>query len=115
MNRLGLGPFEPDLSGPALRRSGLRSMAEVVRRLGIEADHVVFGHTHRSGPLEDEAEGWTTPEGTRLHNCGSWVHEPAFLTPRPGESPYWPGRCVEIEDGAPRLRRLLDDIDPAAA
>src|SRR5204862_37189 len=31
------------------RRAGLRAMAEVVCRLGIEADHVVFGHLRRRG------------------------------------------------------------------
>ena len=34
LNRLGLGPLERDLSGPALRRGGLRGMREVTRRLG---------------------------------------------------------------------------------
>ena len=57
LNRLGLGPFDPDISGSALRRAGLRAMAEVVTRLDIEAEHVIFGHTHRPGPLPNGAGG----------------------------------------------------------
>ena len=106
LNRLGLGPFDPDISGHALRRAGLRAMAEVVTRLDIEADHVIFGHTHRPGPLPDDLGEWTiAPRGdrpaTRLMNTGSWVYAPLFLATRPSDSPYWPGRCVAIEEGRP--------------
>ena len=106
LNRLGLGPFDPDISGHALRRAGLRAMAEVVTRLDIEADHVIFGHTHRPGPLPDDLGEWTIPPrgdrpATRLMNTGSWVYAPLFLATRPSDSPYWPGRCVVIEDGRP--------------
>ncbi|MEA2396960.1 MAG: hypothetical protein QOK25_516 [Thermoleophilaceae bacterium] len=117
LNRLGLGPFEPDLSGQALRRSGLRSMATVVDRLGIGAAHVIFGHTHRSGPwpADDQAE-WLLPGGGRLINSGSWVHEPAYLGDPPHEGPYWPGTCIVVEDdGPPRLERLLDTVPAALA
>lgn len=117
LNRLGLGPFEPDLSGEALRRSGLRGMAEVVERLGVDARHVVFGHTHRSGPWpHDDAAEWLLPGGGRLINTGSWVHEPAFLGDPPREGPYWPGTCVTVEDeGPPRLERLLATVPAALA
>jgi len=113
LNRLGVGPFDPDLSGGALRRAGLLAMAEVVDRLGIEAEHVIFGHTHRAGPLPGDVEGWTIParDGrpeTRLLNTGNWVYEPAFLAARPHASPYWPGRCAVVEDGGPpRLEHPL--------
>ncbi len=115
LNRLGLGPFDSDISGPALRRAGLRAMAEVVGRLGIEAEHVVFGHTHRPGPLPTDGDEWTLAARpgrppTRLINTGSWVYQPHFLGKRPSDSPYWPGRCVVIEDGsAPRLIHPLAD------
>ena len=105
LNRLGLGPFDADLSGRALRRAGLRAMAEVIDRLGVEAEYVIFGHTHRAGPLANDVEGWTVPAGagrgeTRLLNTGNWVYAPAFLPERPG-GPYWPGRCAVVEDGRP--------------
>ena len=114
LNRLGLGPFDPDLSGRALRRAGLRAMAAVIDRLGIEAEHVIFGHTHRAGPLANDVEGWTVPARggrpeTRLLNTGNWVYAAAFLPTRPG-GPYWPGRCAVVEDGRPpRLVHPLAD------
>jgi hypothetical protein len=110
-NRLGLGPFRADLSTPELRRAGLAAMRGVVDGLGIRAEHVVFGHTHRTGPLPgDDAGEWVTSGGTRLLNSGNWIYSRHFLTPTPGESPYWPGGCVVVEDdGPPRLRRLLQE------
>jgi Calcineurin-like phosphoesterase len=110
LNRLGFGPFNAEVSGPALRHAGLRAMGEVVERLGIEADHVIFGHTHRLGPLEGD-EGWTTASGTRLYNSGNWVYEPVFLDRSPTRSPYWPGGLVVVDDdGPPRVERLLMDL-----
>jgi predicted phosphodiesterase len=109
-NRLGLGPVRSDLSPGAITRGGLAAIAEVVRRLGIDADHVIFGHTHRRGPMRAET-GWRMPEGTRLWNTGSWVYSPGLLGRTPTESPYWPGTVALLEgDGAPELRHLLDRL-----
>jgi hypothetical protein len=114
-NRAGLGPLSADLGGEELRRSWLRAMSEVVRRLDIRAEHVIFGHSHRAGPLpRDDAGEWTTATGTRLHNAGCWVFESHFLSGSNAASPYWPGSAVRVDDGAaPVLERLLDDVDPA--
>ena len=110
LNRLGFGPFNAEISGPALRVAGLRAIGEVVERLGIEAEHVIFGHTHRTGPLDGD-EGWVTPGGTRLYNSGNWVYEPVFLDRSPAASPYWPGGLVVVEDsGPPRVERTLMDL-----
>jgi hypothetical protein len=111
INALGLGPVDRDLSGAALRRGGLRGIHEVLRRLGVTAPHVVFGHTHRSGPWPaDDLGEWTTPAGTRILNTGSWVYQPHFLSAEPNASPYWPGTAVVVEDaGPPQLIRLLGD------
>jgi hypothetical protein len=111
INALGLGPVDRDLSGASLRRGGLRGIREVLRRLGVTAPHVVFGHTHRSGPWPHDDPGeWTTATGTRVVNAGSWVYQPHFLSERPNASPYWPGTAVEVGDaGPPRLLRLLGD------
>jgi hypothetical protein len=113
-NRLRLGPFVPDFSGHALRRSGLRAMGEVVRRLRIDARLVLFGHTHRPGPLpDDDLEEWTAPGGARLMNAGNWVYEPTLLGGTPAESPYWPGTCVMLDEtGDPRVEPLLADALP---
>ncbi len=111
LNRAGLGPVRPQLSGEQLRRAGLAAMGEVVRLLGVEAEHVVFGHTHRAGPLpaDDPAE-WRAPTGARLHNAGCWIDEPIFATGGPA-SPYWAGRMLVLEDdGPPRLERVVTDL-----
>jgi Calcineurin-like phosphoesterase len=109
LNALGIGPLDRRLSGDALRRGGLHAIREVLRRLGIEAPHVVWGHSHRPGPLpaDDPAE-WRTAAGGHLHNTGSWVFQPHFVAERSADSPYWPGTAVVVEDhGPPRLVRLL--------
>lgn len=111
LNRAGLGSFHADISGPELRRAALRAMGEVTRRLALGDAHVIFGHTHRAGPLPGDAPGdWHAPSGARLINSGCWTYDAYFLTGAPGESPYWPGGAVLIEDdGPPELLRLLDD------
>ena len=110
-NRIGLGPVDSDLTGAGLRRGYLRGFGEVVRRLGVRAPHVVWGHSHRSGPWPaDDLTEWTTHAGGRLHNTGSWVYQPHFLSPEPNGSPYWPGTAVLIgESGPPELVRLLGE------
>jgi len=106
-NRLGLGPVRSDLSPAAIAAAGLEAIGAVVARLGIEAEHVVFGHTHRRGPLAGDS-GWTA-SGTRLWNTGSWVFSPTLAGPRGDGSPYWPGTVAVVDDaGPPRLVHLLD-------
>lgn len=109
---LALGPLSPDLSSGNIRRSGINAVAEAVRRLGIDAEHVITGHTHRAGPLpEDDPSEWVTPSGVRMHNSGNWVYEKHFMPSPPyANSPYWPGTVLVLEDeGPPRLKRLLGD------
>jgi hypothetical protein len=116
LNRAGVGPFRADVSGPELRRAGLRAMREVIARLGIDARHVIFGHTHRGGPLAaDDPGDWALPGAGRLWNTGSWVYERTWTSAGPG-GPYWPGGVVELDDdgGPPRRAGLLDGLDAAA-
>ena len=122
INAIGLGPIDRDLSGQALRRGGLRGMREVLRRLGVDAPWVLWGHSHRSGPWpRDDLSEWTTPAGTRLMNTGSWCYQPHFLSAEPNRSPYWPGTAIRVgESGPPELIRLLgdrghDELRPATA
>jgi hypothetical protein len=140
LNRAGLGPLRSELSTDELRRGRLLALGDVVAGLGIDARHVIFGHTHRAGPLPgDDPREWTTraaaapaaapaapaaagaaatgagpsgPGGARLHNCGSWVLETHLMTRVAPESPYWPGGCVIVDDDdpAPRLERLLGGL-----
>jgi calcineurin-like phosphoesterase family protein len=111
LNRAGLGHYHADISAPELRRAGLRAMGEVAQRLGLGDAHVIFGHTHRLGPLAgDDVYEWVGPSGARLVNAGCWTYDASFLSDSPRQSPYWPGGSVLIEDyGPPVLRRLLDE------
>jgi len=105
LNRAGLGPLKADLSAVELREAGLRGMNMVIERLGIDAPHVIFGHTHRSGPHERDA-GWGP-----LMNTGSWIFEPAFLGREPKDSPYWPGHVAFVPDaGPPELVTVVDRL-----
>ncbi len=55
-------------------------MGRVSESLAPGVEHVVFGHTHRAGPLpDDDRAEWTTLSGIRLWNSGNWFHEPAFV------------------------------------
>ena len=112
INALGIGPVERDLSGAGLRRGYLRGIVEMLGRLGVGAPHVICGHSHRSGPWPgDDLTEWTTRAGGRVHNTGSWVHQPHFLRGDPTRSPYWPGTAILIEDAEPpRLVRLLESL-----
>ena len=75
-------------AGEWLGRASLAAFEQVVRRLGIDAAHVLFGHTHR--PIV----------AGRLVNVGSWV--------RPQADAYRPGTVVFVrETGPPELRYVL--------
>jgi Calcineurin-like phosphoesterase superfamily domain len=117
LNRLGFGPFNPELSGEELRRAGLLAMGRVAETLGPGAKHLLFAHTHRPGPLPgDEEAEWTTLSGTRLWNTGSWYLEPAFISQRAERSPYWPGTVVWLDDeGPPRIENALRGYPAVAA
>ena len=79
----------------------------MVDDLGIDAAHVIFGHTHRRGGPEPV-------RGTLLWNTGSWVHSPGLLGDSAAVSPYWPGTvCLLGDDGEPELRHVLDALEPA--
>jgi hypothetical protein len=109
LNRAGVGPVSDDVSMDALRSSSLTAIGEVLLRLRVDAPFVIFGHTHRAGPVLGEApEPWRTSTGVRLVNCGCWVGEPE-LSGGDRRSPYRPGFCVRLDDDRdPELVNLLD-------
>jgi Calcineurin-like phosphoesterase len=110
-NRLGLGPLRWDISMREIRQAGVRAMGELVGRLGIDADDVIFGHTHRRGPLDGEP-GWEVPGGPRLVNTGSWVFARALVGASSRGSVFWPGTVVVVEDERPPVaRHLLDEVE----
>jgi hypothetical protein len=112
LNGLGLGPLNPDLSGGELRRAGLLAFDEVLRQLAVGSEYVIFGHTHRPGPLpgDDRAE-WVAGTGPSMINSGSWVFSREFTGTRPQSSPYRAGFAVALDDqGPPRVVNLLDAL-----
>ncbi|MDO8209197.1 metallophosphoesterase [Conexibacter sp. CPCC 206217] len=113
INRTGIGPVKADISGRALGVAGARAMADAATALGIGAPHVIFGHTHRAGPLPgDDPSVWRGDGPVRLHNTGTWVFERHFLSRVPYQSPYWPGRAIRVEHDStapPELLSLLGE------
>jgi hypothetical protein len=108
VNRALRAEFATDLSAVSITRSGILATTELTRRLGLEAGHVITGHTHRGGPNEGDTE-WELPGGS-LHNSGSWVFASAFHRPGTPPGPYWPGTVTWLdEDGPPRRVRLLQE------
>jgi len=106
LNRAGLGPYEGRITRQALRRSGVQAMAALVSHLGVPAGHVIFGHTHRPGPLPGDHD-WQAPTGPRLTNTGSWLLETGLTAEHAGKSPYWPGTMVVLDDDGPlRVERV---------
>jgi predicted phosphodiesterase len=105
-----LAPLGAGFLGWQFRTRGMPAMAAVARRLGIRADHVVFGHLHLGGPAADE-EWRPVPGGPALLNTGCWVHEPLLLGGVDPPHDYWPGGAVLVPDeGPPVPLRLLDDL-----
>jgi hypothetical protein len=109
LNGLLRSDFEPDVRPSAIFRSGVEAGTELAVRLGVDEVHVITGHTHRGGPLPEEAE-WPLPRGGRLHNTGSWVFASAFHQPGTPPNSYWPGTVTWLEgDEPPRRVRLLQE------
>jgi hypothetical protein len=106
LNRAGMGPFEAKLTGKTLRQSGLDAMSDLIVALEIDTGEIIYGHTHRPGPLAHDTN-WDA----RLFNTGSWLYEPNLLRSSAGDSPYWPGTLLFVEDDKPpELRSLLLDL-----
>jgi predicted phosphodiesterase len=100
--------FQTDISPPGISRAGLAAIREVLERLEVREGHVVFGHTHRPGPLaRDDASQWRLRNGARLHSTGSWTYSPGLCGPTPTQSLFWPGTVTWIEDDGPPQRREL--------
>ncbi|MDQ8043612.1 MAG: metallophosphoesterase [Solirubrobacteraceae bacterium] len=109
LNATGIGPLSAELSGQAVIASAMHGIDEVDARLSIGAEHLIFGHCHRPGPLaSDDAEAWLTRVGTKLHNTGNWVFEPRFQKSGGQDGAYWPGTGVVLEGGKPpRVDRIV--------
>jgi hypothetical protein len=109
VNRLLHADFESEIDGASIFRSGLEGATEMARRLGVDGDHVITGHTHRGGPRRGEAP-WRLPGGGELHNTGNWVFSAPLFKPGAPPNSYWPGTVTWVEDsGPPRQVDLLRD------
>jgi len=118
LSLLGLGDLKGDITPAGLLRGTLDAVGEAVANLGIDAEHVLFGHSHRAGPLRnDDLLSWRSHSGSWLHNTGCWVHEPGLTGAGTPSHPYWPGGAILIDGKRPpRLLRLLDGVKlPKAA
>jgi hypothetical protein len=83
LNAAGLGPIDRRLSGQALRRGGLTGMREVLRRLGIDAPWVLWGHSHRAGPWpRDDRSECSTPAAGSTSRTSSPAPPPSRPTGR---------------------------------
>ncbi|HET6506521.1 MAG TPA: metallophosphoesterase [Baekduia sp.] len=110
-------PVMRPLLGRQMQRSAIPALLHAAARIGVDADWIVFGHVHRSGPRAgDDAALWTGSDGrTRVANSGSWIYEPLLLHHRRAPHPYWPGGAIVVDDdGDPRAIGLLDDLDARA-
>lgn len=116
MNVARLGPFGTDVSAEQLRRGGLGAFAQVLERLEVRAPHVIFGHTHRAGPLPHDDHAEWTPVGISILNTGSWTHDRGFIGDSLDGNPYRPGFCAIVRETVPpELVNLLDGRERAPA
>jgi hypothetical protein len=78
--------------------------------------YVVFGHTHRPGPLPgtDDPDHWRAPWGGRevqVLNTGSWLYDVERALTEEYHQTRWPGTLVLIPDGQePRVVSVLKDL-----
>jgi predicted phosphodiesterase len=101
--------FDTDISVENISRAGLTAIREAVGRLHVDTEYVVFGHTHRPGPLDrDDESAWRLGDGPQLHCTGSWTYSPGLCGPSAEQSIFWPGTVTWVgDDGPPERRELL--------
>jgi UDP-2,3-diacylglucosamine pyrophosphatase LpxH len=92
------------------------SLEELAPYLPDGMRYVIFGHTHRPGPLEegDSLDRWRVKmrgQEVAAMNCGSWLYDDGKAR-RPDYRPQrWPGTFILIPDqGPPRLVETLADL-----
>ena len=107
------------LAEETIRAFGL-SLEVLAPYLPTGATYIIFGHTHRPGPLDeiDTPERWVVNlrgQQTQVLNSGSWLYD-AGKARRPDERPQrWPGTFILIPDrGQPRLVEVLGNLSMEA-
>ena len=85
------GARRPAGSGAAPRRR-CAAMGEVVVRLRRRRRHVIFGHTHRAGPMAGRRRASGRAGRRRSSSTpAAGSYETHFLGGDPRANPYWPG------------------------
>src|SRR6185312_6446571 len=74
--------------------------------------YVIFGHTHRPGPLDiDTPERWKATvhdQEAVVMNCGSWLYDDGKARRLDYRPQRWPGTFILVPDqGSPRLVEVL--------
>ena len=78
--------------------------------------YVIFGHTHRPGPLPgvDATALWRAPwagHEVQVLNTGSWMYDVERALTQEYYETHWPGTLVLIPDGGePRVVSVLKDL-----
>jgi hypothetical protein len=113
MMHAGLSPITAAAVDVQMRHAALPALRTVLKRLGIEAETVIFGHVHRLGPrTDDEPDDWRDDDGPDLLNTGSWLYERMLLDRTQPPHPYWPGGAIVLEPGQPpRTLNLLEGLE----
>ena len=108
------GPVRPELGGAAMRRAGPRRPRRGRRAPRPRArapdlrPHPPHRHARRRRPGRVAHAVGNAAAQHRLLGLRDALHGPPA---RPGESPYWPGGAIALDDdGPPRLERLLGDV-----
>jgi len=100
--------FDTDISVENISRAGLEAIREALGRLGVDSEYVVYGHTHRPGPLPADNPGdWRLPNGTRIYGTGCWTYTPGLCGPNARQSKFWPGVVTWVGDEGPPVRQEL--------
>ena len=117
LNRVGLGPLRADLRARAAPRGPATRWARSLRRARRRAAHVVFGHTHRAGPLAERRRRPSGRAGRRAHRQHRLVGLRAAVPDRAGPAqPVLAGHGRELgDDGAPRPRACCALLGDAPA
>lgn len=93
-----------------------RSLEELEPSLPPDIHAVIFGHTHRPGPLADvdAVDRWkVTLRGQEMAvmNSGSWLYDGGKARAPDYQPQHWPGTFILIPDqGPPRLVEVLADL-----
>ncbi len=104
LNRLLRVDFEPDISARAISAAGSPRRTELVRRLRIDAAHVITGHTHRGGPRRWRLRLAAGRAAATSTTPAAGSSPRPSTTPGRRRAPTGRERVTWLEDGGPPRR-----------